>query len=115
MSEKKMEVELKTEDRELLRSTIKKVDEFLVIQVKPAEHKHEEPKHEHFAVDLAYMEKGDACPDCVKGLDTFGKEYMKKTLEGRSKLPYICKDCGLGVKDDEEECPNCGGKDAEER
>jgi len=119
MSEKKMEVELKAEDRELLKSTIKKVDEFLVIKVEPKEkeHKHEEatPKHEHFKVETSYLEQADACPECKKGLEDFGKAYMKNLKESRESKPMVCETCGLGVDADEEACPWCGGEDAKER
>lgn len=107
-------VELKEEDRKLLRSNI---DALAKAAKAPKEHEHkpDAAKHEHFAVELAYMEKGDACPDCVKGLDKFGKEYMKKTFETQSKEPFVCSDCGFGVKEDVDACPNCGGKDADKR
>ena len=108
-------VELKEEDRKLLRSNIDAMAKAAKVSL-DHEHKPDEAKHEHFAVNLEYMEKADACPDCVKGLDKFGKEYMKKTLEERSKFPYICDDCGLGVNPEkEDECPNCGGRSADKR
>lgn len=110
MSEKTI-VELKESDRKLLQS----LTEHFEKESKPKEHKHEESKHEHFTVDASYLEQADACPECKKGLDKFGKAYMKQTLEERNKLPYVCRDCGMGVKADEEECFNCGGKDADER
>ena len=113
MNEKVQTVELKEEDRKLLRSAIDTIK---------GAHKHDEKssapiesKHEHFAVELAYMEKGDACPDCVKGLDAFGKEYMKNSIEQRGKLDYECSECGLGVQEKEETCPLCGGKYAKKR
>lgn len=111
MSEKKTVVELKESDRKLLQSL---TDHFKK-EPEVAKEKPEEAKHEHFTVDASYLEQADACPECKKGLDDFGKEYMRKTLEERSKLPYVCKDCGLGVKEDDEKCPNCGGEDAETR
>lgn len=113
MSEKQI-VELKEEDRKLLRSNIDALKAAKEAKA-PTEHKHEDSKHEHFAVELAYMEKGDACPECVKGLDKFGKEYAKKTFEAQSKEPFVCSDCGFGVKEDAVECSNCGGKDADKR
>ena len=111
MSQEKTIVELKESDRKLLQS----LTEHFEKESKPAVEKPVEPKHEHFTVDASYLEQADACPECKKGLDAFGKAYVKKTLEERSKLPHVCKDCCMGVKPDEEECFNCGGVDAETR
>jgi len=114
MSEKTI-VELKKEDRDLLRSNINAMKK--EGETKPAvEHKHEEtPKHEHFSVDLAYMEKPDACPDCKTGLEAFGDAYFKKALAKRQELPFECVNCGLGVSENEEKCVNCGSKEAKKR
>ena len=119
MSEPKI-VELKKEDRELLRSNIDAMKK--AAETKPVvEAKHEEtPKHEHFGVSLEYMEKGDSCPECVKGLDQFGKEYLRKTLDAQKDLSHECVNCGLGVdgKISEPEswkCANCGEGNARER
>lgn len=116
MSEKTI-VELKKEDRKLLQSATEKVNEFLasITPMKPKEHAHEEPKHEHFAVETAYLEQADACPECKKGLEDFAKNYMKNLKESRKDKPFKCDTCGLGVDADEEECIWCGDKGASER
>lgn len=108
-------VELKEEDRKLLNSVRLAIENQSKAPVVKPEVTTPEHKHEHFSADLEYMGKKDSCPNCVEGLDKFGKEYMKKQLEERSKLPLICSDCGLGVREDEETCFNCGGKDAEKK
>lgn len=109
-TEKPLEVSLKQEDRDLLKSVIE-------AQKKPPEPtpSGDKDEHEHFHTDLAYLENSDSCPDCKKGLDQFGKDYMKKELEKRKNSPYVCEECGLGVEKEEEECPSCGSKDAKER
>ena len=124
MSKEIQKVELSENDRELLNS----VKDALNNQPKPtvaersAEHAHEEPKpkHEHFSADLEYMQKKDSCPDCVAGLDKFGKDYMKKTIEAHKDLSHECVNCGLGVdgkesEKDEWKCPTCGEQYAKER
>lgn len=118
-----MEVELKKEDRDLLRSSIEASEEaarMLKVAKAAEKHKHEEPKHEHFTADLEYLEKKDSCPDCVKGLNDFGKEYMRNKLEGQKDLSHECVNCGLGVDGNKSasfdwKCPNCGELNAKER
>jgi len=92
-------------------------------QTKPKEHKegsskqekHEHETHEHFKADIKYLDADDSCPECKAGLEKFGKAYMKKTLEARKDLPFECEECGLGVEEEEESCPNCGSREARER
>lgn len=112
-----MIVELKKEDRELLQSVI----EGLKAPPKTSQIEKNESEttatteHTHFNVGLDYLEQDDSCPDCKKGLEQFGKNYMKKVLTERKDLPYVCEECGTRVGEDEEECPTCGGKEASSR
>ena len=118
MSEKeKTIVELKKEDRELLQSAIK------AFKAPPKTSQIEKnesettatTEHTHFNVELGYLEAEDSCPECKKGLDQFGKAYMKKVLTERKDLEYECEECGTPVGEEEEECPTCGSKEARSR
>jgi hypothetical protein len=53
-----------------------------------------------------------ACPDCYPKVrdGVVKKEGFKPPIGKRDRHEYekICKECGLRVKKDEKECPNCG-------
>jgi len=106
VSEKKVEVELKQEDRELLRSVIESH------KPKPVEKHVEKPVKPHLT--LQQLEDVD-CPECKAALDAFGRKAVKAEYVRRKELESVCVDCGTGVEAEEEECPTCGGKDARER
>ena len=64
--------------------------------VKPAE------THTHF------KEGDEICPTCKPAV-------QKSILEGlfKDKKVVKCKECGLPVAEESEECPSCGGTEAE--
>lgn len=111
MSEKKKE-DWKKEMREIIREELKNNQP----TTPPSSEQHTEKphteEHTHFKVGLDYLNQDDSCPECKKGLDSFGKDYMKKVLKERKDLPYVCEECGTPVKEDERECPTCGSKEA---
>jgi rRNA maturation endonuclease Nob1 len=73
-------------------------------------------KEEHKEDPLEHIHN---CPTCKKKLDeekdAFAKEVMQKTLKERATYPVVCKGCGLGVKEDEKTCPNCGSTEGKYR
>lgn len=109
LSEKteKMIVELKKEDRELLRSVIDGIEERAKVEPKPSvsDESHENKGH-------ATIEELIACPDCYpKVRDSVLKKHREETKDSG----LVCKECGLGVKKEWENCPSCGNKEAKER
>jgi len=105
--EKPLTVELKQEDRELLKSVIE------AAKPKPEP----EHKHEHLTADAVldfYKQEcpGGVCPTEEMKLAT---HYVKEFLKDRKNLEYECEECGTPVKEEEEECPTCGSKAARRR
>jgi len=56
------------------------------------------------------------CPTCSAKLEKekedFAHEFMQKLLKERKDKKYECEGCGLGVGEEEEKCPSCGGTKA---
>lgn len=111
MSEK-TEVELKEEDRKLLRSAISAADRIeKAAQTEPKatqgkQASESESKHE---VGHATLDDLLACPNCYPQVK---KAVFKKETENLRSLDGQCLDCGLPVNLDDEECSWCGGKKA---
>jgi len=103
-----MIVELKPEDRDLLRSTIdalRKVEVSKETSKSEKDTSKEPPEHQT-------IEEAVNCKDCYPKIrDLVLKKHREETKD--SKL--ICKECGLGVKEEWESCPSCGSKEAKER
>jgi len=61
----------------------------------------------------------DDCPECKREKEKIAKSYLQNLRKEREKESLICDPskggCGLGVKQEEENCPFCGGKDARKR
>ena len=106
--EKPIEVSLKQEDRELLKSVID------AAKPKPEP----EHKHEHLTADsVKKFYDAQECPDGTCGTEEkkLSDHYVKEFLKDRKNLDYECEECGTPVKEDEEECPTCGSKNARRR
>lgn len=108
-------MELKAEDRELLKSAIKAAERVGANPTRiseiaqgganppPQPTQHEDKHKAHESVDDLLN-----CPNC-------GGAVRAKIYEEIKKKPFKCVDCGFPVGEDEESCPLCGGKDAKER
>ena len=110
MSEKeKTIVELKKEDRDLLKSVIDHVSKMPSPSGDPSE-TDTEKGHES-------IEEIVACPDCYpKARDL----VLPKVWEETKNLDHECTECGLGVKGEESakeewKCKECGSKTARSR
>lgn len=107
MAEKK-EVELKEEDRKLLKSVIERLDSHNAGGLPPS--KHEESQ------GYKTIEEMLECPNCYPKVrdGVAKKEGFKPSIGKRDskEYQYHCKGCGLNVKKDEKECPNCGSSEA---
>lgn len=57
----------------------------------------------------------DDCPECKREKEKIAHQYLQNLRKEREKEPVVCKNCGTGVKIEEENCPLCGGKDARKR
>ena len=95
-------MELKTEDRNLLQSTIEAIkgaskDE---PEVKPSASGHET------------LEEIVDCPDCYPKIRSL---VLQKHAKETKDSGIVCEECGIGVKKEWEKCPNCGSKDAREK
>lgn len=108
MSEKII-AELKKEDRDLLKSAIDAVSKPKVNQ----------PTGDPVPVTESTDAKGHktieeqiACPDCYPKIR---EAVFKKHAEETQDSGWVCEGCGLGVREEWEECPNCKSKDAKER
>ena len=112
MSEKeKTVVELKKEDRELLRSLIDGIEE----RAKRQKESSEPPKddaHKHWKASEVL---NSDCPECEVQAGEIIRETMRKRRSNKEKYPVKCVECGTPVKRDEKDCPTCGGTDATER
>lgn len=63
-------------------------------------------EHKHFSID------DDICPDCYP---TVKAKVLEKEILSRKDNPLECVNCGTRVKESEDECPTCRGKDARRR
>lgn len=112
-----MEVSLKKEDRELLKSAIDKVDSLQNFKF-PKPEKVESPptkaKKEDVHTGEHTIEEALDCPGCYPKI---AKKVIQKELKDAD---HECVNCGLPVKgevsaSEEWGCLNCGGKSAQER
>lgn len=125
-------VELKKEDRDLLRSTIKELQD---AKNPPAESKHDEAgagsesasegkgggqasTHSHresipFSHEThASLKELLACPNCYpKVRDSVKAKEQERTKDAKA----LCVNCGQNVLETDEECFWCGGKEAKKK
>lgn len=103
MSEKteKTIVELKKEDRDLLKLAIKTVGKS---KVEPETGAHKGGNHT--------LEELVDCPDCYPKIRSL---VFKKHAEETKDSGVECEDCGTHVKQEWESCPTCGGKNSRSR
>ena len=111
-----MEVELKKEDRELLKSVIDKMNQTIKPKKEIASEKTEKTEsndaHKHWKASEVLTSD---CPECEKQADEIIRETMRKRRADKEKYPVKCVECGTPVKREEKDCPTCGGTDATER
>lgn len=111
LSEKKASEKI-LEKLTTMEKTLTSRIEKLETQPKPETKAKTEPEaHKHFKVE----DFNDDCPDCQKVKEKIGREHMKKAMIERKDLDHECVDCGTHVREEEEECPTCGGKEAKPR
>lgn len=102
----KLTVHLIQEDRDLLKSAIE------ANKPKPTPTQ----KHEHWkAEEVQKLLENKDCPECKAEAKKLERNIAKTFRDSRKTLPFVCEECGLGVEENEEECPECGNKQARER
>lgn len=114
MSEKKKTqiVELKPEDRDLLKSNIKAVQALQDAQKTPAEDTHSDEAGKSHKEGHETLEEMIDCPNCYPKVRD---AVFQKELPSLKEAEHVCQDCGMPVKLDADSCLFCGGKDAKER
>lgn len=101
-------MELKAEDRNLLKSAIKA---FEASKQQPPEPKSDEGGSQHHEGHSSLGDLVD-CPNCYPQVKD---AVFKKELPNLRNPKYECEDCGLPVALESDNCPWCGGKNAKEK
>lgn len=107
-------MELKEEDRKLLRSAIEaasKITAQPTVQqsIAPISSLKDEAEPTHLSDED--IERMLACPECFPKVKKHILARYANELKGKEVVK--CKGCGLSVSKTEEKCPSCGGTSAE--